>query len=447
MFLSRTGFRQSAYEAVIDVAQDFHDTIDPPPPPPPEEPQRPKYKEKSAEKVFTIIDNFPIAAEARSAADLPFIPSWNKPPHPHVKESTPLLIGFTRNWRILQQVIVSYITAGWPPSDIYVVENTGVMDSNAQGRLSLQNPFFLNHTRLTMLGVNVITTPTLLTFAQLQNYFTYTAMNKGWATYWWGHMDAIIVGDEEKRPYRSVYQNAVEVLREVSGPDFARHPETNQPGNWAIVFHAYDQLALVNTTAYLQIGGWDTQIPYYMTDCDMHARLRMAGYEVIDRNLGGVWDVAGSLDDLIALYRKASGPQASFLDPETGIHTNGTAEIPTNDEVSWPTSSLTAWQEDTLNSTNYHRLKAVAEYIMGSKHSNSKGRNTWQARQMGGQGDPFFRDSAGFEQAILMAIQHGREVFSEKWGHRDCDIFEIGLKLDDAWQLKHDWESQPRRRL
>jgi hypothetical protein len=51
---------------------------------------------------------------------------------------------------------VSYIAAGWPPEDIYVVENTGVMFANKEGKLTLQNPFYLNHTQLELLGVNVI---------------------------------------------------------------------------------------------------------------------------------------------------------------------------------------------------------------------------------------------------------------------------------------------------
>ena len=67
-----------------------------------------------------VVDNFPIAAMANSPDDLPQVPSWNRPPKTHVRQSTPLLIGFTRNWLLLQQTITSYITAGWPPSDIYV---------------------------------------------------------------------------------------------------------------------------------------------------------------------------------------------------------------------------------------------------------------------------------------------------------------------------------------
>jgi hypothetical protein len=148
-----------------------------------------KYKPPPPPKSYPIEDNFPLAAAAHSAADLPHIPEWNRPPSPHVVEKTPLFIGFTRNWRILQQVVVSYINAGWPPSDIYVIENTGVMDSNKRGLLSLQNPFFLNHTRLNILGVNTLVTPTLLTFAQLQNYYLYNSIENKWDHYFWSHMD------------------------------------------------------------------------------------------------------------------------------------------------------------------------------------------------------------------------------------------------------------------
>lgn len=39
-----------------------------------------------------------------------------------------------------------------------------------------------------------------------------------------------------------------------------------------------------------------------------------------------------------------------------------------------------------------------------------------------------------------MTIEHGRAVFREKWGHRDCDTVSIGLKPEDAWKVLHDWE-------
>lgn len=77
------------------------------------------YKPQPTAKALPIVDNFPLAAAARSAKALPPVPSWNRPPARHVPESTPLFIGFTRNWRLLQQVVVSYITAGWPPEDVH----------------------------------------------------------------------------------------------------------------------------------------------------------------------------------------------------------------------------------------------------------------------------------------------------------------------------------------
>lgn len=149
-----------------------------------ERPPGPIHKNKTASdsKVIQrppIQDNFPIIGNL-STGSLP-VPSWNKPPTTHVPEKTPLFLGFTRNWPMLQQCVISYITAGWPPEDIYVVDNTGTMKSNFDGKLTLQNPFYLNVQRLQeVFHVNVISTPTLLSFAQLQNFYIFTAMEHKW---------------------------------------------------------------------------------------------------------------------------------------------------------------------------------------------------------------------------------------------------------------------------
>ena len=234
----------------------------------------PEYTRKyrpARPKTLPITDNFPLLAAAHSAADLPPVPKWNRPPKTHVSEKTPLFIGFTRNWQLLQ-VVVSYITAGWPPEDIYVVENTGVMRSNANRLLSLQNPFFLNHTRLSLLGVNVLITPTLLTFAQLQNFYIWHSINNDWDYYWWSHMDVVALssegqyvaaqdGDEDEySDFNSLYDNCVATLRNLTSPD----PETGKVSPWAQHFHSYDRLALVNTNVFIELGGWDTMIPFYM---------------------------------------------------------------------------------------------------------------------------------------------------------------------------------------
>lgn len=102
-----------------------------------------------------IPDPFPLL----SRHPPPSLAELNLPSAPRHDKSgpeTPLLIGFTRNWPQLLQCVVSYLAAGWPAEDIYVVENTGVMYSNRDGKLGLQNPFYLNHTQLRMLGVGVI---------------------------------------------------------------------------------------------------------------------------------------------------------------------------------------------------------------------------------------------------------------------------------------------------
>jgi hypothetical protein len=373
--------------------------------------RRPTYKNRIDNyPQGPVLDNFPLAAGAKSPDALPRIPAWNAPPKQHVPEKTPLFIGFTRNWPILQQAVVSYITAGWPPSDIYVVENTGTMDANQQGQLSFQNPFYIDYRRLTeIFGVNVIRTPTYLSFAQLQNFFLSEAITQNYSAYFWSHMDVVAMSDEEtpslspdSTAHKSLYLRAVGVLRERLSLSYM------PPGNkWAIVFFAYDHLALVHTRAYIDVGGWDTMIPYYMTDCDMHSRLRMAGWETSDAHVGSVYDIADSLPDLLALYRTTGEGNAA---PQTG------------DAV-------------------YKNLRDECDELQRIKNENKdgKGRNTWQGLQRGGQGEPWYKDPEGFEDALWMAVEFGKTVYAEKWGHRDCDLEDVGLRLGDEWKVEKDW--------
>ncbi|KAG8530936.1 uncharacterized protein KY384_004293 [Bacidia gigantensis] len=370
-------------------------------------PYKPLYKPTS-EKPPPIQDNFPRAADAKSPNDLPPIPSWNKPPKTR-KHATPLFIGFTRNWRLLQQTVVSYIVAGWPPSEIYVIENTGVMNSNRDGLLTLQNPFFLDHHRLTkVLGINVISTPTLLTFAQLQNFYTYTSLQKGWEHYWWAHMDTVIVSDEEyeRQPYKSAYTRAVEAMEETQKESW---------GPLATLWYDYDRLALVRTKAFVDVGGWDTLVPFYMTDCDMHERLWMKDFKIEPAEAGKIWDVASTLDDLEILYKR--GPVE-----KSGMNKKR--------------------EEFEKNSPAYKDVLEKLDVLQRAKAESTAGRNTWQARQKGGEGEPFYRDSDGFEKGIQMWMEFGRDVFFEKWGRGPCDIRDAGLKHDDQWRVIRDWESE-----
>lgn len=92
------------------------------PPPPPQSDGSPPPPEVTPKPFKEEI--FPLAKEGR-------IPNVNPKNVVHDNDRrTPLLIGFTRNWYLLEQSVVSYITAGWPAAEITVIDNSGVMDSN-----------------------------------------------------------------------------------------------------------------------------------------------------------------------------------------------------------------------------------------------------------------------------------------------------------------------------
>jgi len=446
-----------------------------PPPAQPEEsgkPDPPAYKHKpEPPPPISIVDNFPLAAAAHSAADLPPIPPWNHPPSPHILEKTPLFIGFTRNWNLLQQTVVSWITAGWPPEDIYVFENTGVMRSNELGQLSLQNPFFLNHTRLHMLGVNIVVCPTLLSFSQLQNYYLWTAIQKDYPQYFWGHMDVLVVSFEEQYPklhtealttmnptvdpnekyegFDSVYMGAVKALRKAT----SKEPDDNasDPSKpWSARFFAYDRLILVNRAAFEAVGGWDTAIPYYLTDCDMYDRLKFYGYEHNngdDVKIGLISDTGTSLDDLLPLYRKKGKVDATYVKEKPKEEKNKKSKEEKKDTDSNKRLASSPerlgkredkWVSEVPGLVSYEKLVRVAHEMSEYKNGREAGRNFWQVRASGGKGEPYYRDAQGFEKGIEMMTDMGRLLYAEKWGHRDCRL-PAEWKAGDEWRVEHDW--------
>ncbi|KAL8804982.1 MAG: hypothetical protein Q9223_005487 [Gallowayella weberi] len=389
----------------------------------PPEKKGPIYKDVHREIAPPLPEYFPIAAQAKSPSALPPIPSWNKPPEQHVPESTRLYIGFTRFWPLLQQVVVSYITAGWPPEDIYVVENTGTMDSNKRGLLTIQNPFYLDYHRLTkLLGVNIISTPSLQTFSQLQNFYLSEAINNNLTHYFWSHMDVAVHSHEDKEDFKSLYMRAVDVVRETQKPDYLLDKETGKKGEWGVQFFAYDWLTMVNVKTFAALGGWDTMVGYYGTDCDMYSRLAFNNYHQPIQDAGMVYDVTTSLDDLSILYRR----RPKTPNPETDSNTDSTS-----------TSPLSTTEPDTLNSTIFHTLKATLEQIQQDKRDD-KYRNSWQLRQNGGEGEPYYYDPDGFEKALQMTIEVGTKINEEKWGHRGCDLKAAGVKEGDQWRVEHD---------
>ncbi|KAK0705614.1 hypothetical protein B0H67DRAFT_498622 [Lasiosphaeris hirsuta] len=410
---------------------------------------KPPYK-PARERGPPVPDPFPLLSQnvrPTTLAALLRAPRTNRPPKRHYAEETPLLIGFTRNWPQLLQCVVSYIAAGWPPADIYVVENTGVMHANRDGRLTLQNPFYLNHSQLALLGVNLVVTPTLLTFAQLQNFYTYTALERNWTDFFWSHQDVLVLSMENETfpadtplpgsaradlPVTyTLYDRAVGVLQYLRQPGVPR---------WANHFFAYDHLTLVHRDAVVDVGGWDTHIPYYATDCDMYVRLMWAGYWQGETEIGMILDVSTVLDDVGALLR-VPGVYASFQgDPGPGkegkqkrFRAKGAKEKEEEERARAVERDGETWEH----------LVEVARRMEEAKYVDGGGwRNQWQLRQSGGDGEPFARDPEGFETGLRMMIDTGRAVFAEKWGHRGCDIAKMNIRAEDAWRLERDWDPE-----
>ncbi|KAI0376418.1 hypothetical protein F5Y04DRAFT_211782 [Hypomontagnella monticulosa] len=392
----------------------------------------PRYRPAPTYTPPPVIDPFPALATSTP----PPIPQYNVAEKDVWKKygleiAPPLIIGFTRSWPMLLQTVVSYVTAGWPAEQIYVIENTGMQQANARGQLTLQHPWYLNHTSLKRLGVNVVQTPVLLSFAQLQNFYLSLSYTHNWPWYFWSHMDVLALSHENglddvmprggEQGYKSLYMLCLEELNRTLATD----------SRWGLRFFAYDHLTLQNPKAMEDIGGWDTLIPYYMTDCDTYTRLHMRNWTQKDVNCGIVTDTSSTLDDLLALYRDPN-VIPSFRDPNP-------PPPPSEDEK----QKRDDGSKDTrlVDPIEYwKKLLDVSNQMFHYKHS-GRGRNTWQSGQHGGQGELFYYDSAGFTDALDVLTQAGKEVFRRKWGHGDCNLIEGGgLKFEDQWQVLKEWE-------
>lgn len=403
-------------------------------------PMTPKYIPEPTWAPPSVVDPFPSLATATP----PPIPRWNVPEQDLHKKygldyAPPLFIGFTRSWPLLLQAVVSYITAGWPANHIYVIENTGAQWANAKGKLTLQNPFYINHERLRKLGVNIIRTPVLLSFAQLQNFYVHLAHEHEWCYYFWSHMDVLVLSFEDRKGnnkpgdeegYKTIYEGALAELNDTLHTD----------DHWATRFFAYDHLTLVNREAYDSVNGWDTNIPYYITDCDMHSRLLMQNWTLHERSIGFINDVATAMTDLAALYRDPDA-EIRWVDPNPPPpKPSENLKEKDKEKDRRANANANATHPDSAALKYWIKLKDLANDMSAYKMGD-RGRNTWQVAQRGGQGEPYYYPQRGVQKAFEMHTDTGRRVFEEKWGHRNCDLLgEGGLKFSDQWRVLHDWE-------
>ncbi|KAF3918769.1 hypothetical protein ABW21_db0207581 [Orbilia brochopaga] len=306
--------------------------------------------------------------------------------------ATPLFIPFTQHHKVLEQVVLSYIAAGWPRSDIIVIENTGTMDANPKGMLTPNNPFYLNYDLLRRrYGISILQTPTLLSFAQLQNFMIATAMSKGWTHYYWGYMDTAVTSNEAAVPFASFYHHVVDNLWSLKanmGPDAGEN-------RWAVQFLGQEWLTLVNVGALESIGSWDTFIPYSGADCDWYERARLTGLVIYEHGVAGnIFDVHRSLENLEEKFFGLGG------------------------------------KKEKVNSKRFRALIKELQKIEDDRNDHTLEE---ELGNMGGDGEPWTYNPKAFQMVMGEVVKSGGDIFRKKWGTHDCSLIQAGKTLKDAW--------------
>jgi hypothetical protein len=110
--------------------------------------------------------------------------------------------------------------------------------------------------------------------------------------------------------YRTIYENCLAELQ-----------DTQERGErWGMRWYQYDHLTLVNLESFEAVGGYDSMIPYYNSDCDLNGKLTMDGWSTKFRRVGIINDVSTVMTDLGALYRlPKSVPDFADLNPNKGM--------------------------------------------------------------------------------------------------------------------------------
>ena len=253
-------------------------------------------------------------------------------------------------------------------------------------------------------------------------------------------MDTIVLADESydftDQPYKSLYVRCVDAIA-----DAYREKGDGWSRKWLSVDS--DWLNLVRTKADLSIGGWDTMIPYYGTDCDFYERAQMSGLTIWIGHVGEIYDVGHAFADLAVFYLR--GPHKIKIKYQTGETMDDGGEYNTW-WLSTPRHARRSKDQPRqrvgLMSPAYVSLRSISEHYMRAKRPitglSSNGfanRNPWQRTQRGGHGKPFYRDAAGFQRALDLQTDLGwHQIYQQKWGMdvENCRLRQFGLKPRDA---------------
>jgi hypothetical protein len=112
--------------------------------------------------------------------------------------------------------------------------------------------------------------PSSLTFTQTHNWFFQDAKERGARFIVWMHSDAVVAGDS--------HLMLVEFTRKCIADGRKFHT----------IWTNYDSLATVDLDSIDEVGGYDPCIRKYMADCDLHYRMRVAGYECIQSDITNI---------------------------------------------------------------------------------------------------------------------------------------------------------------
>ena len=126
---------------------------------------------------------------------------------------------------------------------------------------------------------------------------------------------------------------------------------------------------------------------------------------------GHIWDVAACLADVSVFFRQNTTKARESCEP---------GDIDAAAAAAVADMSMDAKAYGRCD-CRFYALRRMLETIYHDKQTHKGGRNLWQAKQTGGQGEPFWQYPEGFEKALLMQAEHGRKVFERKWAYSGCD--------------------------
>ena len=171
------------------------------------------------------------------------------------------------------------------------------------------------------------------------------------------------------------------------------------------------------------VGGYDSWIPYYISECGINSKLAMDGWIMKHRRVGFINDVSTVLTDLGAFYRiptitpNFTDPSPLTPDKEAKIREKA-KELEEKKKAELGTKKNEGDRKATSDRRNstpkdplsyFCKLNKVALDMTRHKYRDGDmQRNRWQASQRGGLREPYYYDALSFGQAFAILTKAGK---------------------------------------